>query len=106
MAKVWFIRPENRLIALGGRPAYEGPLESFIWSLDLGLHRFYTDGPLARDGGPPPTEFTKGDMVLVEVTPADIVPGSNYQVGFYSSPYSPKTAIARLGPPYHERAAG
>ncbi|MEW6298989.1 MAG: hypothetical protein AB1671_14840 [Thermodesulfobacteriota bacterium] len=106
MAKVWFVRPENRLVALGSRPAYEGPLESFIWSLDLGLHRFYTDGPLARDGGPPPAEFTKGDMVLVEVTPTDIPPGSNYRVGFYSSPYSPKTAIARLGPPYQDRSAG
>ena len=99
MAKVWFVRPLHRLIALGGRPAYEGPLDSFIWPLDIGLHRFYTEGPLFPDTEPLPPEFLPQDMVLVEVTPADISPGTNYQVGFYSSPYSPRTAIARLGPP-------
>jgi hypothetical protein len=106
MAKVWFVRPENRLVALGGRPAYEGPLDPLVWSLDLGLHRFYTDGPLAQDSEPPPKEFAKKDMVLVEVTPMDITPGTNYRVGFYSSPYSPYAAIARLGPPYQERRVG
>ena len=103
MAKVWFVRPENRLIALGGRPAYEGPLDSFVWPLDVGLHRFYTDGSLTKESESPPNEFSKKDMVLVEVTPADITAGTNYRVGLYSSPYSPKAAIARLGPPYQER---
>lgn len=106
MAKVWFVRPENRLVALGNRPAYEGPLESFIWSLDLGLHRFYTNGPLSQNSEPPPQGFMKEDMVLVEVTPADITPESSYRVGFYSSPYSPNTAIARLGPPIRSDQQG
>jgi hypothetical protein len=78
---------------------YEGPLDSFIWPLDIGLHRFYTEGPLAQDSVLLPTEFTHEDMVLIEVTPADVAQGTNYCVGFYSSPYSPKAAIARLGPP-------
>jgi len=102
MAKVWFVRPQNRLVALGGRPAYEGDLEQFIWPLDIGLHRFYTIGPLTEDTEPPPQEFVHGDMVLVEVAPEDVTAGSNYRVGFYSSPYSPKAAISRLGPPYQE----
>jgi hypothetical protein len=51
------------------------------------------------DTEPLPKEFAREDMVLVEVTSADVSPGTNYQVGFYSSPYSPRTAIARLGPP-------
>jgi hypothetical protein len=99
MAKVWFVRPQNRLVALGGRPVYEGPLESFIWPLDIGLHRFYTAGPLSQDTEPLPTEFAPHDMVLVEVTLADVSAGTNYIVGFYSSPYSPKAAIVRLGLP-------
>jgi hypothetical protein len=98
MAKVWFVRRQNRLVALSGRPAYEGPLDSFIWPLDIGLHRFYTEGPLSQDTDPFPKEFNPDDMVLVEVTRADATAGSNYCVGFYSSPYSPKAAIARLGP--------
>jgi len=103
MAKVWFVRSQNRLVALGGRPAYEGPLDSFLWPLDIGIHRFYTDQPPSQDGGPPPREFGPSDLVLVEVTPADVSPGSNYRAGFYTSPYSPKAAVARLGPPYQER---
>ncbi|MBI3302745.1 MAG: hypothetical protein HYZ72_11825 [Deltaproteobacteria bacterium] len=99
MAKVWFVRPQNRLMALGDRPAYEGPLDSFLWPLDIGLHRFYTEEPLSQDTEPFPREFAHEDMVLVEVTPADVTAGSNYRVGFYSSPYSPKAAIARLGLP-------
>ena len=90
------------VVALGGRPAYEGPLDSFLWPLDIGIHRFYTDQPPSQDGGPPPKEFSPSDMVLVEVTPADVSPGSNYRTGFYSSPYSPKAVVARLGPPYQE----
>jgi hypothetical protein len=73
--------------------------------LDIGLHRYYTDKPPVLSFDPPPREFARGDMVLVEVTPADVVPGTNYSVGFYSSPYSPQAAIARLGPPYQERRA-
>ena len=100
MAKVWFVRPQNLLIALGSRPAYEGDLEKLIWPLDIGLHRYYTDEPPVEDSDPPPTEFAHHDMVLLEVTPADVKAGTNYQVGFYSSPYSPKAAIARLGKAY------
>lgn len=107
MAKVWFVRRQNLLVALGGRPAYEGPLDSFLWPLDIGLHRFYTQEPLSPDPGLPlqdtelsPEDFAPSDMVLVEVTPADVTTGSNYRVGFYSSPYSPKATIARLGSPY------
>ena len=100
MAKVWFVRRENRLVALGSRPAYEGPFDAFLWPLDIGLHRFYTDRPPALDGQPPPAEFVPEDMVLVELTPADVPPGSNYRAGFYSSPYSPKAAVERLGPPW------
>jgi hypothetical protein len=99
MAKVWFVRPQNRLVALSGRPVYEGPLDSFLWPLDIGLHRFYTEGPLVHDTDPLPREFAPHDMVLVEITPTDVSPGTNYQIGFYSSPYSPKATIARLGPP-------
>ncbi|MGH7964254.1 MAG: hypothetical protein ACRERD_20930 [Candidatus Binatia bacterium] len=101
MAKVWFVRRQNLLVALGGRPAYEGPLDSFLWPLDIGLHRFYTPGPLSQEMAPPPEEFTPDDMVLVEVTPADMAAGSNYRAGFYSSPYSPTASVSRLGPPYH-----
>ena len=75
-------------------------LEKLIWPLDIGLHRYYTAGPLVEDAAPPPTEFAHHDMVLLEVTSADVTAGSNYQVGFYSSPYSPKAAISRLGVPY------
>jgi hypothetical protein len=101
MAKVWFVRSQNRLLALGGRPAYEGNLEKLIWPLDIGLHRYYTDGPLDEDTEPPPTDFAQHDMVMLEVTPEDLRAGTNYRVGFYSSPYSPKAAIERLGEPYY-----
>lgn len=100
MAKVWFVRRQNRLTPLGGRPAYEGSLDALLWPLDIGLHRFYIPGPLSPDSEPLAQEYLPEDMVLVEVTPIDMEAGTNYRVGFYSSPYSPKAAIARLGPPY------
>ena len=106
MAKVWFVRRENRLVALGGRPAYTVPLDSLIWPLDLGLHRFYATPPPALDAGSAPSPDTLRpedmveDMVLVELTPADIPADSSYTVGFYSSPYSPRKAIERLGTPW------
>ena len=102
MAKVWFIRRENRLVALGGRPAYVAALDSLIWPLDLGLHRFYATPPPALDAGSEPSAdaLRPEDMVLVELTPADIPAGSSYTVGFYSSPYSPSKAIERLGEPW------
>jgi hypothetical protein len=96
MAKVWFARRQNRLVALGGKPVYEGDLEALVWPLDLGLHRYYTDQSLALEHDPLPEEFAPQDMVLVEVTDDDIVAETNYQKGFYSSPYSPKTALQRL----------
>lgn len=100
MAKVWFVRPQNKLVALGGRPAFQGNLQELIWPLDLGLHRFYGTGPLVPDDEPPPKEFAAEDKVLVEVTAEDMKLGTSYQVGFYSSPYSPKAVIARLGQAY------
>ena len=103
MAKVWFVRRENRLRALGGRPAYEASLDALMWPLDLGLHRTYTTQPPVLDTTatkPNAGTFVPEDMVLVELTPGDIEPDSGYTVGFYSSPYSPKTAIARLGEPW------
>jgi len=96
MAKVWFVRRQNRLVALGGEPVYEGDLEALIWPLDIGLHRYYTDKPPAIEDEPLPKEFSPNDMVLVEVTPDDVVAGTNYRVGFYSSPYSPKATTERL----------
>lgn len=102
MAKVWFVRRENRLVALGGQPAYEASLDALMWPLDLGLHRTYTNQPPVLDtaANPRAVTFIPGDMVLVELRPGDIDPGSSYTVGFYSSPYSPMTAIARLGEPW------
>jgi hypothetical protein len=96
MAKVWFARRQNRLVALGGKPVYEGDLEALIWPLDIGLHRYYTNKPPAIEDEPLPKEFSPDDVVLVEVTKDDVVAGINYQEGFYSSPYSPKTAMQRL----------
>ncbi|MGE0682032.1 MAG: hypothetical protein AB7P69_14175 [Candidatus Binatia bacterium] len=96
MAKVWFVRRRNRLIVLGEKPVHEGELESLIWPLDIGLHRYYTDKPPVVEDEPLPTEFSPDDMVLVEVTSDDVVAGTNYRVGFYSCPYSPKAVIQRL----------
>ena len=99
MAKVWFVRPQNKMIALGGKPAYQGEMEQLIWPLVLGLHRFHGTIPLVPDDQLP-QEFAAEDKVFVEVTADDMKLGTSYQVGFYSSPYSPKAAIARLGQPY------
>jgi len=99
MAKVWFVRPQNKMIALGGKPAYLRDLEKLIWPLDLGLHRFHGTIALVPNDQLP-QEFAAEDQVLVEVTTMDMKLGTSYQVGFYSSPYSPKAAIARLGQPY------
>lgn len=96
MAKVWFARRQNRLVALGGKPVYEGDLEALIWPLDIGLHRYYTDKPLVIEDEPLPHVFSPNDMVLVEVKADDVVAGTNYRVGYYSSPYSPKAASERL----------
>lgn len=103
MAKVWFVRPEHRLMALGGPPAYEGPLDRFIWPLDLGLHRFYSADPPQQAADSPLVNLQPQDFVLVEVSQEDLVPGSGYKPGFYSSPYSPGEAIRRLGPPAWEK---
>lgn len=103
MAKVWFVRRENRPVALGGRPAYESAFELLVWPLDIGVHRFHATQPPAVEAAadPPDTAaFVPQDMVWVELTPADVPAGSSYQIGFYSSPYSPKTAVERLGEPW------
>ena len=100
MAKVWFIQQHNRLIAVGGKPAYERPFESIQWPLDIGVHRFYTDQAPALDPSLPAQDVASADMVLVELQQSDVVAGSSYKVGFYSSPYSPRAAAERLGPPW------
>ncbi len=102
MAKVWFVRPEHRFMALGGQPAYEGLLDTFIWPLDLGLHRFYSSDPPQQMANSP-VNLQPEDFVLVEVTQEDLVLGSGYKAGYYSSPYSPGEAIRRLGPPAWEK---
>ncbi len=99
MARVWFVHPEHRLVALGGQPAYEGPLDRFIWPLDLGLHRFYSSDPPQRVSDSSSVNLKPEDFTLVEVTREDLISGSGYKPGFYSSPYSPGEAIRRLGPP-------
>lgn len=104
MAKVWFIRQENRLIAVGGKPAYERPFESIQWPLDIGVHRFYTDHAPALDPGPPPSDVSSADMVLIELQRDDVSVESSYKIGFYSSPYSPRAAAERLGQPWAEDA--
>ncbi len=102
MAKVWFIQQQNRLIAVGGKPAYERPFESIQWPLDIGVHRFYTDQAPALDPGLPPQDVSSADMVLVELQRDDVSAGSSYKVGFYSSPYSPPAVAERLGQPWAE----
>ena len=100
MAKVWFIQQHNRLITVGGKPAYERPFESIQWPLDIGVHRFYTNQALALDSSLPAQDVSSADMVLVELQQSDVAAGSSYKVGFYSSPYSPRAAAERLGPPW------
>ncbi len=100
MAKVWFVRQDNRLIALGGKPAYDRPFESVQWPLDIGVNRFHTDQAPALDPDPPPQDVSSVDMVLVELQRDDISIESSYQIGFYSSPYSPRAAVERLGQPW------
>ena len=105
MAKVWFIRQKNRLIAVGGKPAYERPFETIQWPLDIGVHRFYTDQVPALDASLPAQDVSSADMVLVELQGSDVAAGSSYQVGFYSSPYSPHAVAERLGQPWAKDSA-
>lgn len=102
MAKVWFIQQQNRLIAVGGKPAYERPFESIQWPLDIGVHRFYTDRAPTLDSSLPTQDASSADMVLVELQGSDVAAGSSYKVGFYSSPYSPRAVAERLGQPWAE----
>ena len=100
MAKVWFIRQQNRLIAVGGKPAYERPFETIQWPLDIGVHRFYTDQAPTLDSSRPAQDASSADLVLVELQGSDVAAGSSYKVGFYSSPYSPRAVAERLGQPW------
>ncbi len=102
MAKVWFIRQKNRLIAVGGKPAYERPFETIQWPLDIGVHRFYTDRAPALDSSLSTQDVSSANMVLVELQGSDVAAGSSYKVGFYSSPYSPHAVAERLGHPWVE----
>jgi hypothetical protein len=85
MAKVWFARRQNRLVALGRKPLYEGDLEALIWPLDIGLHRYYTDKPLVIEDEPLPHAFSPNDMVLVEVSSRRRGGRNNYQVDSFFS---------------------
>ena len=102
MAKVWFIQQQNRLLAVGGKPAYERPFESIQWPLDIGVHRFYTDQAPTLGSSLPTQEVSSADLVLVELQGSDVAAGSSYKVGFYSSPYSPDAVAERLGQPWAE----
>lgn len=102
MAKVWFIQQQNRLLAVGGKPAYERPFETIQWPLDIGVHRFYTDQAPTLGSSLPTQEVSSADLVLVELQGNDVAAGSSYKVGFYSSPYSPHAVAERLGQPWAE----
>ncbi len=102
MAKVWFIQQQNRPCVVGGRPAYERPFETLQWPLDIGVHRFYTDQAPRLDHSLPSQDVSSADMVLVELQRSDVATGSSYKVGCYSSPYSPRAVIERLGQPWDE----
>ena len=102
MAKVWFIQQQNRLSAVGGKPAYDRPFESIQWPLDIGVHRFHTNQAPALDSNLPTQDVSSADMVLVELQGSDVSAGSSYKVGFYSSPYSPHAVAERLGQPWAE----
>ena len=102
MAKVWFVRQDNRLIAVGRKPAYDRPFESIQWPLDIGVHRFYTDQAPTPAADPPAQDVSSADLVLVELQRDDVAVESSYKVGFYSSPYSPRAAAERLGQPWAE----
>jgi len=99
MARVWFVRRQGgQWIAPGGAPAFELPLPSLIFPLDLGVHRTVsTERPL------PDPDLAAEDPsalqhVFVEVSAADLdgLIFTGYQPGFYDSPYSPSEAARRL----------
>ena len=101
MAKVWFVRQDNRLVAVGGKPAYDRPFEDIQWPLDIGVNRFHTDQAPVVDSDPPPEDVSSLGIVLVELQRVDLSSaGSSYKVGFYSSPYSAKAVAERLGQPW------
>jgi hypothetical protein len=75
-----------------------------MWPLDIGLHRFLGESPIHAVSKSDEREFEPDDMVLVEVTEEDLTDTTSYKPGFYSSPYSPREAVRRLGPPAWEGA--
>lgn len=102
MARVWFVRRRGaQWVAPGGKPAFDLPLASLIFPLDLGTHRFVDDEAVQ-----PAPELAAEDAaalhkVFVEVEPKDLtsLEFTGFVVGLYDSPYSPRAAVQRLDAP-------
>ncbi len=109
MARVWFVRRHGgQWVAPGGVPAYERPLASLIFPLDLGVHRFVSSErpqPAPELPAEPP-EALKHVFVDVDAADLDGLIFSGYRPGIYDSPYSPAEVARRLAPrPRGARAA-
>ena len=99
MAKVWFVRRRQaEWIVPGGRPAYELPLASLVFKLDLGPQRWMGEVRLHLDPELLPEDPAVLEKVIVETTPEDIAAQkfSMFEVGYYDSPYPPAEAARRL----------
>lgn len=98
MAKVWFVRRlGNEWVAPGGQPAYEVPLSSLAFRLDLGPQRLLVDEIPKPAPHLPPEDPSRLTKVIVETVPADLDREFTwFQVGFYDSPFSPTEVSRRL----------
>jgi len=102
MAKIWFVqRHGERWLAPGGRPAYELPLSTIIFRLDLGPQRWLSDERPEPAPNLPPVPPESLARVIVETSAADLeaLEFTTFRVGFYDSPYSPREAARRLESP-------
>jgi hypothetical protein len=99
MAKVWFVRRHGgRWIAPGGDPAFNLPLASIQFPLDLGPHRHLGDErpqPAPETAREDPASLQR---VMVELFDADLDGRdfSGFRPGFYDSGLSPREAAQRL----------
>jgi hypothetical protein len=99
MAKVWFVRRRHaEWFVPGGVPAFEMPLASLVFKLDLGPQRWMGEVRLHLDPGLAPEDPAALDKVIVETTTQDVAaqPFSAFQVGCYDSPFPPAEAARRL----------